>query len=230
MLTVKARPYDFPFHPRQTALIMVDMQRDFLEDGGFGAAIGNAVTLLRVIIPTACRLLALCRQQGIMVIHTKECHDPALSDCPQSKIKRGNHALKIGDSGPMGRILINGEIGSDFIPELAPAPGEKAIAKPGKGAFYSTELSAILEHSGITHLLFAGVTTEVCVQTTMREANDRGYECLLIEDATESYFAEYKKVVIEMMTAQGGIVGWAAPFDELAAVFRKQPRLSELDS
>jgi nicotinamidase-related amidase len=219
MLTVNARPYDFPFDPKHTALIMIDMQRDFIEDGGFGAAIGNDVSLLRAIIPTTQKLLALCRDKGITVIHTKECHDPDLSDCPPSKIKRGGSDLKIGDVGPMGRILVNGEIGSDFIPELAPVFGETVITKPGKGAFYATELPAILEESGITHLLFAGVTTEVCVQTTMREANDRGYECLLIEDATESYFPEYKKATIEMMIAQGGIVGWAAPLKDLAAAF-----------
>jgi nicotinamidase-related amidase len=219
MLTVNARPYDFPFDPKYTALIMIDMQRDFIEDGGFGAAIGNDVSLLRTIIPTTQKLLALCRDKGITVIHTKECHDPDLSDCPPSKIKRGGSDLKIGDVGPMGRILVNGEIGSDFIPELAPVFGETVITKPGKGAFYATELPAILEESGITYLLFAGVTTEVCVQTTMREANDRGYECLLIEDATESYFPEYKKATIEMMIAQGGIVGWAAPLKDLAAAF-----------
>jgi nicotinamidase-related amidase len=219
MLTVNARPYDFPFDPKHTALIMIDMQRDFIEAGGFGAAIGNDVSLLRAIIPTTQKLLALCRDKGITVIHTKECHDPDLSDCPPSKIKRGGSDLKIGDVGPMGRILVNGEIGSDFIPELAPVFGETVITKPGKGAFYATELPAILEESGITYLLFAGVTTEVCVQTTMREANDRGYECLLIEDATESYFPEYKKATIEMMIAQGGIVGWAAPLKDLAAAF-----------
>ncbi|MDB5775447.1 MAG: hypothetical protein JWP38_1580 [Herbaspirillum sp.] len=219
MLTVNARPYDYPFDPGRTALIVIDMQRDFIEDGGFGAAIGNDVSLLRAIIPTTQKLLALCRANGIAVIHTKECHNPDLSDCPPSKLMRGGNALKIGDAGPMGRILVNGETGSDFIAELAPAAGETVIAKPGKGAFYATELSAILQRGGITHLLFAGVTTEVCVQTTMREANDRGYECLLIEDATESYFPEYKKATIAMIVAQGGIIGWAAPLKALAAAF-----------
>jgi nicotinamidase-related amidase len=215
MPTVHALPYDYPFDPEHTALVMIDMQRDFIENGGFGAALGNDVSLLRAIIPAAQNLLTLCRTNGIKVIHTKEAHKPDLSDCPPSKLHRGGGTLKIGDTGPMGRILVDEEIGSDFIPELAPIESETVIVKPGKGAFYATELQALLQTSGITHLLFAGVTTEVCVQTSMREANDRGYECLLIEDATESYFPEYKKATVEMLRAQGGIVGWTAPLHKL---------------
>jgi nicotinamidase-related amidase len=222
MLTVHALPYDFTFDPKHTALIMIDMQRDFIEPGGFGAALGNNVSLLRAIIPASKELLALCRTNGIKVIHTKEAHRPDLSDCPPSKIHRGGGSLKIGDSGPMGRILVDGEIGSDFIPELAPLSWETVIVKPGKGAFYATDLHNILKEEKITHLLFAGVTTEVCVQTSMREANDRGFECLLIEDATESYFPEYKKSTIEMLRAQGGIVGWTAPLQRLAESIQRQ--------
>lgn len=215
MPIVHAQPYDFPFEIKHTALVIIDMQRDFIEDGGFGAALGNDVSLLRAIIPTSQQLLAFCRRVGIKVIHTKEAHHPDLSDCPPSKLTRGGGNLKIGDVGPMGRILIDGEHGSDFIPELAPLPSETVIVKPGKGAFYATELGELLKADQITHLLFAGVTTEVCVQTTMREANDRGYECLLIEDATESYFPEYKRVTIDMIKAQGGIVGWVASLAQL---------------
>ncbi|MGZ3157844.1 MAG: cysteine hydrolase family protein [Burkholderiaceae bacterium] len=222
MLTVHALPYDFTFDPKHTALIMIDMQRDFIEAGGFGAALGNNVSLLRAIIPTSKDLLALCRTNGIKVIHTKEAHRPDLSDCPPSKLHRGGGSLKIGDSGPMGRILIDGEIGSDFIAELAPLSWETVIVKPGKGAFYATELQTILKEEKITHLLFGGVTTEVCVQTSMREANDRGYECLLIEDATESYFPEYKQATIEMLRAQGGIVGWTAPLQQLEEAIHRQ--------
>lgn len=216
MPTVLAQPYEFDFDVKHTALVMIDMQRDFIENGGFGAALGNNVSLLRAIVPTAKQLLALCRANGIKVIHTKEAHRVDLSDCPPSKLQRGRGALKIGDAGPMGRILVDGEIGSDFIPDMAPLSWETVIVKPGKGAFYATELQSILQKEKITHLIFAGVTTEVCVQTSMREANDRGYECLLIEDATESYFPEYKKATIAMLTAQGGIVGWSARLQKLA--------------
>jgi nicotinamidase-related amidase len=216
MPIVRANPFDFRFDIAHAALVMIDMQRDFIEDGGFGAALGNDVSLLRAIIPAARQLLALCREHGIRVIHTREAHRPDLSDCPPAKLRRGG-TLKIGDPGPMGRILIDGEPGNDFIPELAPQPGETVIAKPGKGAFYATQLNPMLKASGITHLLFAGVTTEVCVQTSMREANDRGYECLLVEDATESYFPEYKKATVEMLRAQGGIIGCTAPLQQLTA-------------
>jgi nicotinamidase-related amidase len=216
MPILDARPYAYRFDVRHTALVMIDMQRDFIEEGGFGAALGNDVSMLRTIIPAAQKLLALCRLHGIKVIHTKEAHRPDLSDCPPSKLRRGGTTLRIGDSGPMGRILVDGESGSDFITELAPLPQETVICKPGKGAFYATALQTLLQSAGITHLVFAGVTTEVCVQTSMREANDRGYECVLIEDASESYFPQHKKAVLEMLTAQGGIVGWTATLSQFA--------------
>lgn len=215
MISVAALPFPYVFDAAKTALIVIDMQRDFVEPGGFGASLGNDVGLLTAIIPTTRKLLELCRGAGITVIHTREAHRPDLSDCPPAKRTRGNPALRIGDQGPMGRILVAGEPGNDIVPQLAPLPGEIVIDKPGKGAFYATALGEILRLSGITHLLFAGVTTEVCVQTTMREANDRGYDCLLIEDATESYFPEFKKAAIEMIRAQGGIVGWTANCDQL---------------
>jgi nicotinamidase-related amidase len=220
MLTVRAHPYNYLFNPRHTALVMIDMQRDFIEDGGFGAALGNDVSLLRAIIPAARSLLELCRAKGIKIVHTKEVHRPDLSDCPTSKLRRGRGSMRIGDDGPMGRILIDGEFGSDFIEQLAPAPGEIVIAKRGKGAFYATDLQDRLHAAGITHLIFAGVTTEVCVQTSMREANDRGYECLLIADATESYFPEYKKATLAMLSAQDGIIGWTAALQEFSAAFK----------
>ena len=152
---------------------------------------------------------------GLTVVHTKECHRPDLADCPPAKRNRGDGELRIGDAGPMGRILIDGEPGSDFVPALRPRPGELVIAKPGKGSFYATSSQEELQRRGITHLLITGVTTEVCVQTTMREANDRGYECLLVEDATESYFPEFKKATLDMVRAQGGIVGWTATADQV---------------
>jgi nicotinamidase-related amidase len=187
------------------------MQRDFLEPGGFGDALGNDVTRLQAIVPALQKLLTTFRELGLPVIHTQECHQPDLSDCPPAKRCRGSEGgLKIGDEGPMGRILVLGEPGNSIIPELAPVAGETVIAKPGKGAFYNTPLTQVLTEKGITHLLITGVTTEVCVQTTMREANDRGYECLLVEDCTESYFPEFKEATLEMVRAQGAIVGWTA--------------------
>jgi nicotinamidase-related amidase len=210
MAIVRAQPYDFEFNPAHSALVIIDMQRDFVEPGGFGAALGNDVKLLALVIPTIAKLLSAFRELGLNVIHTKECHRPDLSDCPLAKRNRGHGSLRIGDAGPMGRILIQGEPGNDFVPTLKPKPGELVIAKPGKGSFYATRLHDELKARGITHLLITGVTTEVCVQTTMREANDRGYECLLVEDGTESYFPEFKQATLEMIRAQGGIVGWTA--------------------
>lgn len=211
MFRIPALPYEYEVPGlSQLALVIIDMQRDFLEPGGFGEMLGNDVTQLGSIVPTLKGLLDFCRQKGLTIIHTLEGHQPDLSDCPPSKRKRGKGSLTIGDEGPMGRILIRGEPGNTIIPELAPLAGEIVIPKPGKGAFYATELQAILQKRGITHLLFTGVTTEVCVQTTMREANDRGYECLLVEDCTASYFPEFKQATLEMIRAQGGIVGWTS--------------------
>jgi nicotinamidase-related amidase len=204
----QAQPFPFPFDPAHTALVIIDMQRDFVEPGGFGESLGNDVSRLRTIIPACQRVLAAWREAGGMVVHTREAHKPDLSDCPPAKRQRGQPRLRIGDPGPMGRLLIAGEAGSAIIPELAPNPGELAIDKPGKGAFYATGLDEVLRQRGISHLVFMGVTTEVCVQTTMREANDRGYECLLLEDCTESYFPDFKHSAVAMIRAQGAIVGW----------------------
>src|SRR5690349_2757495 len=212
-----ALPYAFTFPPARTALVVIDMQRDFVEPGGFGTALGNDVRPLAAIVPTVRRLLDGCRAAGLTIVHTREAHRPDLSDCPPAKRLRGKASLRIGDAGPMGRVLIAGEPGNAIVEDLAPLPGEIVLDKPGKGVFYATPLSEILAGLGITHLLFAGVTTEVCVQTSMREANDRGFECLLIEDATESYFAEFKAATLEMIAAQGGIVGWVTPLAALEA-------------
>jgi nicotinamidase-related amidase len=217
MITVDAQPSSYSFDPGRTALVLIDMQRDFIEPGGFGAALGNDLSQLGDVVAASQRLLALARELGMLVVHTKECHRPDLSDCPPAKRLRGKPSLRIGDPGPMGRILIDGEPGADFVPELAPIAGEVVIAKPGKGAFYATPLTEKLGARHITHLVFGGVTTEVCVQTTMREANDRGYECLLVEEATASYFPEFKAATIEMIRAQGGIVGWTTGLAALEA-------------
>ena len=206
-----ARPFPYTFDPAHAALVVIDMQRDFVEPGGFGASLGNDVTRLQAIVPTVRRMLDAWRAIGDVVLHTREAHRPDLSDCPPAKRLRGQPSLRIGDLGPMGRILIAGEPGAEIIPELAPLPGELVVDKPGKGMFYATAVDKSLRGCGISHLLFMGVTTEVCVQTSMREANDRGYECLLIEDGTESYFPEFKAAALAMLTAQGAIVGWSAP-------------------
>jgi len=217
MLVVAAAPSAYAFDPATTALVVIDMQRDFIEPGGFGEALGNDVSRLAAIVPTVRELIAWCRSRGIRVLHTREGHRPDLTDCPPAKRRRGAPKLRIGDVGPMGRILVDGEPGNDIVPQLRPEPGEPVIVKPGKGAFWATPLEGMLRDAGVTHLVLAGVTTEVCVQTTMREANDRGYECLLIEDATESYFPEFKRATLAMIRAQGGIVGWTAPLAALRA-------------
>ncbi len=217
MPTVAAQPYAYSFDPKRLALVIIDMQRDFVEPGGFGETLGNNVALLAPAVHPNEKLLSAFRSLGLTVVHTKECHRPDLSDCPPAKRGRGDCKLRIGDPGPMGRILVEGEPGNDFIAPLRPRAGEVVIAKPGKGAFYATPLQEELKQRGITHLLITGVTTEVCVQTTMREANDRGFECLLVEDATESYFPEFKQATLDMVRAQGGIVGWTATADQVLA-------------
>ncbi|WP_109478889.1 cysteine hydrolase [Paraburkholderia sp. C35] len=216
--TVRAQPSPFTFEPAHTALVVIDMQRDFIEPGGFGEALGNDVSLLAGIVPDVAKLLSFAREQGWHVVHTRESHAPDLSDCPPAKRLRGKPNARIGDVGPMGRILVRGEPGNAIVDELAPIAGEIVIDKPGKGAFYATRLGEELAMRSVTHLVFAGVTTEVCVQTTMREANDRGYECLLIEDATASYIPAFKTATIEMIRSQGGIVGWTAMLADLLEV------------
>ncbi|MBB3944132.1 nicotinamidase-related amidase [Rhizobium skierniewicense] len=215
MVDIKAEPFAFPARRGEVALIVIDMQRDFAEPGGFGASLGNDVSAIAKIVPDVKRLIEGFRAAGLPVIHTMECHRPDLSDLPRAKRDRGNPSLRIGDHGPLGRILISGEPGTAILPELAPIEGEVVIEKPGKGAFYATNLDDVLRSKGVTQLVFAGVTTEVCVQTTMREANDRGFECLLAEDATESYFPDFKAAAIAMIRAQGAIVGWTARINDI---------------
>jgi nicotinamidase-related amidase len=220
-IELPATPFAYRFDPAQAALVIIDMQRDFVEPGGFGATLGNDVTRLQAIVPTVRRVLDAWRAAGALVVHTREAHRSDLSDCPIAKRMRGAPTLRIGDFGPMGRILVAGEPGNQIVAELAPLDGEIVIDKPGKGAFYATGLDAMLRTRGVTHLVFAGVTTEVCVQTSMREANDRGYDCLLVEDATESYFAEFKAATLAMITAQGAIVGWTANSQALVAALSR---------
>jgi nicotinamidase-related amidase len=208
--TVPAEPDPFPLPEGRVALLVIDMQRDFLLPGGFGESLGNDVSLLQRVVPPLAGLLAAARHAGLLVVHTREGHLPDLSDCPPAKLRRGAPSKRIGDPGPYGRILVRGEFGHDIVDELAPLPGEPVIDKPGKGAFYATGLGALLEDAGITHLLVTGVTTEVCVHTTVREANDRGFDCLVVADCVGSYFPEFQRVGLQMVSAQGGIFGWVA--------------------
>ncbi|MDO9435016.1 cysteine hydrolase family protein [Hydrogenophaga sp.] len=214
-MQIDAQPFAYDFDIAHTALVIIDMQRDFIEPGGFGESLGNNVALLAAIVPACQAVLGAWRRAGGRVVHTRESHAPDLHDCPPAKRLRGNPSLRIGDVGPMGRILVRGEPGNQIIPALSPVAGETVIDKPGKGMFYGTGVDGVLQQAGITHLLFMGVTTEVCVQTSMREANDRGYDCLLLEDCTESYFPHFKASAVEMLRAQGAIVGWTATSAQL---------------
>jgi nicotinamidase-related amidase len=217
MTQVAAEPYPFDLNPGACALVIIDMQRDFLEPGGFGAALGNDVSMLRRTIEPNRRLLAAWREAGLLAIHTREGHRPDLADLPPAKRVRGHGPVTIGDAGPMGRILVRGEAGHDIIAELYPRSGEPVIDKPGKGAFHATDLHAILQNRGITQLVVTGVTTEVCVNTTVREANDRGYDCLVPEDCVGSYFAEFQAAGLAMIKAQGGIFGWVGHSPDIIA-------------
>jgi nicotinamidase-related amidase len=210
MAAVQAEPYEFAFAPSTTALVVIDMQRDFVDPGGFGEALGNDVSLLRKAIAPTKRVLDAARKRGLLVIHTREGHRPDLADLPEAKKLRGRLKTGIGDPGPMGRILVRGEYGHDIIDELKPAPGEPVVDKPGKGAFYATDLDSMLHNRGIRQLVVCGVTTEVCVNTTVREANDRGYDCLVLEDCVGSYFPEFQAAALAMIKAQGGIFGWVS--------------------
>ena len=217
-LYVDAKPYAYEFEPGQAALLIIDMQRDFLEPEGFGEMLGNDVSQLRRTIEPNRRLLKAWRDAGLTVIHTREGHRPDLSDLPPAKRVRGGGKTTIGDIGPMGRILVRGEAGHDIIPELYPLPTEPVIDKPGKGAFFATDLHAILQNRGIQKLIVTGVTTEVCVNTTVREANDRGYDCLVPEDCVGSYFPEFQEAGLKMIKAQGGIFGWVSDSSKILAV------------
>lgn len=216
-VVVEAAPEPITIDAAKTAVIMIDMQRDFLEPGGFGESLGNDVSLLQKAVEPCKALLSLARKAGLLVIHTREGHRPDLSDAPRAKVERGAPSMRIGAQGPMGRILVRGEAGHDIIPELYPLPGEPIVDKPGKGAFYATDLGSILQHRGIESLIVCGVTTEVCVHTTVREANDRGYKCIVPGDCCGSYFPEFHEMGLRMIQAQGGIFGWVSDSKKLSA-------------
>ena len=217
MPLIDAAPYPFEFRPETLALLAIDMQRDYVLPGGYGASLGLDVAPCQAIVPAVVSLVDLFRARGLPVIHTRQTHKPDLSDCPPAKLRRGNPKLRIGDPGPMGRLLIRGEHGSDFIDELQPLPGEAVVDKPGKGAFYATDLHDMLGRLGAEQLVVCGVTTEVCVQSTIREANDRGYDCLLVEDCTASYYPAFRQATIEMIRSSNALIGWTAPLAAVAA-------------
>lgn len=210
MAKVNAEPYDFEFTLNKTALVMIDFQRDFVYPGGFGESLGNDTSMLLRAVKPAQKVLEACRAAGMFVIHTREGHRPDLSDLPRAKKERGNAPLQIGDKGSMGRLLVRGEYGHGIVDELLPIEGEPVVDKPGKGAFYATDMDTILRMRGIERLVFTGVTTEVCVTTSVREANDRGFDSLVLEDCTGSYFPEFQLSALAMIKAQGGIFGWVS--------------------
>jgi nicotinamidase-related amidase len=215
LATIIAEPTPLSFDLRGAAVVIIDMQRDFLDPGGFGAALGNDVSQLRAAVGPCRSVLDAARRVGVLVIHTREGHRPDLSDAPPLKVERGDPALRIGAQGPMGRILVRGEPGHDIVPELYPKAGEPVIDKPGKGAFYQTDLELMLRNRAIDTLLVCGVTTEVCVNTTVREANDRGFRCIVLADCCASYFPEFHAAGLAMIKAQGGIFGWVSGSEAL---------------
>ena len=219
-IQITAEPYAWPFdgfRAEHTALVLVDWQHDFCGPGGYVDAMGYDLNLTRAGVEPTRRVLELCRRiEGMTILHTREGHKPDLSDCPPNKLWRSKRiGAGIGDSGPCGRILVRGETGWDIVPEVAPVDGEIIIDKPGKGAFYATDLDLVLRRNGITHIVLTGITTDVCVHTTMREANDRGYECLLLSDCTGATDVGNYEAALKMVTMQGGVFGAIAPSSAL---------------
>jgi len=217
MLEADAKPRPYRFEPGATALLVIDMQHDFMTAGGWADAMGLDLALLAPTVPVIAELIGCFRGAGAPVIFTREGHRPDLADCPPHK--RGRYAPRVGDAGPMGRYMVTGEPCNGIIPALAPRADELVIDKPGAGSFYATLLDHILRLRKITHLVVTGVTTDVCVHTTIREGNDRGYECMLVEDATASYSPEFTDAVIAMMRV--GVAGYSCTSDTLIAAFAK---------
>ena len=226
MLKVRAKPYDYELDPKRTALLLIDFQRDFLYRGGFGESLGNDVSKLQRAVEPTKKVLGEFRKRKLIIIHTREGHQSNLSDCPEAKRNRGNFRTRIGDKGPMGKILVRGEYGHELIDELKPREEEIVIDKPGKGSFYSTNLDGVLRSKKIKYLIITGVTTEVCVASTVREANDRGYECLILSDCVASYNEEFHKETLKIIISQGGIFGWISDSKSLLKKLTNDPKNS----
>lgn len=205
---IEAEPFPLALDLNETAMMIIDMQKDFLYPQGFGAFLGNDVSLLQRATAPIQSLLTALRKLGILIIHTREGHLPDLSDCPPNKLDRWPAGTRIGDDGPMGRILVRGEEGHAIINELNPLEGEIIIDKPGKNAFYLTDLERVLQTNGIKNLIVTGVTTDVCCSATVIAANDRGYNALVVSDCVASYSQERHEATLATIKAQGGIFGW----------------------
>jgi biuret amidohydrolase len=225
MPTISANPYPWPHDgviaPQTTALVVIDMQRDFCEAGGYVSSMGYDVAPARALIPRIQAVLAAVRAWGGLVVHTREGHRPDLSDLPsQKRFRSANGGAEIGSQGPLGRLLVRGEAGWDIVAELAPAPGEPIIDKPGFSAFYATDLDRILTARGVRRLIVAGVTTDICVHSTIRDATERGYECLLLEDCCAATVASNHEAALETIRSEGGIFGATARSGDVLEVLK----------
>lgn len=221
-LHIEAEPTPVDICAEETALVVIDMQKDFLRRGGYGELLGNNPDILASTIGPVQKILKAVRDRAMLVVHTREGHLSDLSDCPQTKLLRWPEGRRIGDQGPMGRILVRGEEGHAIIDEVAPLPDELVIDKPGKCAFYKTDLEEVLRQRGIVNVLFAGVTTDVCASTTISGANDRGFNAIVLADCMASYDPARHQAALDIIKAQGGIFGWVTDSQKVLHAFSQE--------